>query len=368
VEGKVNAALGDDGGGLGGEGAFEAVGVHGGGHVKVGGAVGHGGVGVVEQGDGGGIDSHVAGAVGGAAIDVVSGDGGGDAGDPGQGYGVRLRNGGGEIHAGFVRGVDGDALVGRSERVAGVARRHRVSPVAQSRKSVIPGRVRGGVGRSWASEGHGGSASARGRRDRAGNAERGLSRSGEIDARYIRAVDRGVLAGGAEGVAGVAGRDRVSTVGETCKRVGAGTVGRGRGGGRSTERDGGSAAAGGGSDGSGNAESVRLRGRGEIETGDVRAIHRSVLACGSERVTGVAGSNRIGAIRQACEAVSAGTVGRTRGGSRAAESDSGAAAARTGTNRSGNRVGWRRRVVCVLTSHKARATPGKCRSAKERSC
>src|SRR5213082_2345789 len=128
IEGKVNAALGDDGGGLGGEGAFEAVGVHGGGHVKVGGAVGHGGVGVVEQGDGVSVDSHVAGAAGGAAIDVVSGDGGGDAGDPGQGYGVRLRNGGGEIHAAFVRGVDGNALVGGRKRVAGIARRNRVGP------------------------------------------------------------------------------------------------------------------------------------------------------------------------------------------------------------------------------------------------
>jgi len=363
VEGKVNAALGDDGGGLGGEGAFEAVGVHGGGHVKVGGAVGHGGVGVVEQGDGGGIDSHVAGAAGGAAIDVVSGDRGGDAGDPGQGYGVRLRNRGGEIHAALVRGVDGDALVGGSERVAGIARRNRVGPVAQSRKSVVTGRVCGGVGRRRTGEGHS-SSTERGTRggNRAGDAEGGAGRGGEIDARNIRTVDRGVLAGGAKGVAGVAGRDRVGTVGETYECVGAGTVDRGGGGGRSTECDGGSAAAGGGSDGSGNAESVRLRGCGEIEPGDVRAIHRSVLACGTECVTRVAGSNRIRAIGQAGKAVSAGTVGRTRGGSRAAESDSGAAAAGAGTNRSGNRVGWRRRVG-VLTSNKARATAGKCRRA-----
>ena len=68
--GGAGLQLGDDGGGLVGEGAFEAARVHGGGHVIVSDAVGHGGVRVRKQGDRRGSNLHVAGAVGGAIMPI----------------------------------------------------------------------------------------------------------------------------------------------------------------------------------------------------------------------------------------------------------------------------------------------------------
>ena len=72
-------ALRDDGGDLVGEDAFEAGGVHGGGDVIVGGAIGDGAVGIDEQRCGRRTNLDESGAAGGAAVHVVAGHGCGHA-------------------------------------------------------------------------------------------------------------------------------------------------------------------------------------------------------------------------------------------------------------------------------------------------
>lgn len=201
---------------MAGEGAFQtSAGVDGGGHVIVSSAVHDVGVSVAKRRCGCRHRGNhlVARAVRGAAVHVVTGHRGSRAGNPGQRDGVSLRNGGGEIDAGLVRAADGDALGGGSKCVAGIAWRYRVRAVGQSRESVITGRVRGGVGCCRTGQGDGSSAKGAARQcDRAGNAKSGLRRSREIDSGNIGAIDRCVLTGGAKGVGGVAGCNRVGAV------------------------------------------------------------------------------------------------------------------------------------------------------------